>query len=105
MSSLLIPTDTAQVKSWRSHYFAVRVRIFALALATLAAMVLCTVVLLEHPVYHPRRIIPISLAILFTAGLVSENPRLHAAICVVVSVMVGIIAVAFMGPTTFSVVP
>jgi len=105
VSSLLIPAEAGQIRSWRAHYFDVRVRIFSLSLAILAAMVLCTVLLLGHPLVHPRRILPGSLAVLFAAGLVSKDPKLHAAITVVSWVLLLAIAAVFTRPASFGVAP
>ena len=105
ISTLLIPADTAQVRCWRIHFFEVRVRLFALALALVAAGILNTVVLLGHPVFHPRRILPGALSAVLVAGLVSEHPKLHAAIVLAMAALSAVLAVVFMRPGSYGVAP
>jgi hypothetical protein len=105
MSTLLIPADAGQVRSWRRHYFEVRVRFFTFAIALLAALVLDTVVLLGHPVIHARRVIPAVLGAAFAAGMVSDHPKLHATIALVAAAMCVVVGVVFVRPASFGVAP
>ncbi len=105
LSSLLIPADAMQVESWRTHFFEVRVRVFGVSLATLVALVLCTVVLLGHPVSHPRRAVPAAMALLFLIGIASDHPRVQEAVVVGFAVLLVVVAVVFARPSQFGVVP
>jgi hypothetical protein len=105
VTSLVIPSNIDEIDSWRAHYFEIRVRVFSLSLAILVAMVVCTVVLLGHPVLHPRRIIPGIMAVLFATGLVSERPKVHAGITVLYAVLLLVVAAVFTRPTSFGIAP
>ena len=105
ISTLLIPADTAQVRSWRIHFFEIRVRFYALGLGFIAATILNTVVLLDHPVFHSRRIIPGTFGAILVAGLLSEHPKLHAVIVLAMAAWAAVMAVVFMRPGSFGVAP
>ena len=104
-STIVVPSDAARVKSWRVHYFAIRPRIFGIGLAMLAAMVLCTVVLLGHPALHWRRVLPGSMAVFMSMGLVSEHPRMHGVIAVALCVLTVVASVVFVRPGAFGIAP
>ena len=104
-STIVVPADTSEVKSWRAHYFDIRGRIFAIGLAMLAAMVACTVVLLGHPILHWRRVLPGSMAALFLVGLVSERPNVHGVIAVAMTALMVVAAVVFVRPGAFGIAP
>jgi hypothetical protein len=105
LGSILIPVDAAEVESWRSHYYDARVKIFGLSLAILVVMVLCTIVLLDHPAYHPRRAIPAAMGLLFTVGLVSNRPAIHGAIVAGFGLLLVVAAMVFASPGSFGMAP
>jgi hypothetical protein len=82
LTSLLIPAEIDRIESWKAHFYEVRFWVCGLALAVVLVMVLCTVVLLGHPVVHARRVVPASLAVLFAAGMASKTPKIHQAIII-----------------------
>ncbi len=83
LTSLLIPTDVDAVCSWRDHYAGIRVRFFALNLAYLATNTLNTAVLLGQPVFYQQSILTGAMGAVFVAGMISDRPKLHAAIVLV----------------------
>jgi hypothetical protein len=83
-ASALVSHAPADVPSWREHYWHVRQRFFALALAFLATLVFTSTVLQGVPLRHPIRIAQAVLATLFTIGLVSRSERTHATLAALV---------------------
>jgi hypothetical protein len=105
IAGLLIPADTQSVRSWQHHYFNIRIRFFALSLAYVAAIILNSVVLLGAPILHPRHLPLGVLGVMYVVGLVSEHPKLHAAI-VMAFVGINLIGTALiMRPGSLAVVP
>lgn len=105
VATLIIPAGAESVRSWRQHYFDIRVRLFALNLAYLAANFLNTVVLLGQPIFHWQRILVAALGGVFAAGLVSPRPRLHALIVLAFTVCNVITGVLTMRPGSFGASP
>ncbi len=105
LSSFLVPAEPGRIECWRTHFYEVRFRVCAMALATVVTMVLCTVVLLDHPLVHPRRILPVSLIALFATGMASDRPRVHEAIIVAFAGAFTITALVFSVPGSFGVAP
>jgi hypothetical protein len=102
-STLLVPADTSAVRSWRDYYYQVRVRFFALAICYIASLVLTTVVLLGHPILHPRRAFAGTLIAVYTVGMVSDSPRVHATIAVTLGLL-GAVSIALLSrPGAFAV--
>ena len=80
VATTLIPDDPAAVISWREYYFSVRLKLFvALALWALLTAILSTL-LLTMPIDHPARIGQITMFAMAVIGIVSTNPRIHAAL-------------------------
>ena len=104
-ASVVIPAEASQVRSWRDHYFTIRRRFMALNIAYVAAIVLATVVLLGSPVWHPGRVLLAIAIAMFTAGLFSESPRLHAAIVLWFTAHNLLAAVIFQSPGSFGTPP
>lgn len=105
IASLLVPNDMDAVSSWKDHYYEIRVRVFSLSVALISSMILNTIVLLGHPVLHPRRIIPGTILALFAAGLASERPKTHAVIVLAVTIMMLAVSIAFLRPGSFGIAP
>ena len=76
----------------------IRVRFFALNLAYSAALTLNSTVFLGWPLFHPQRLVLAVLCAMYVVGLVSERPRLHAAIVMVFLGVNLIGTAAFMRP-------
>jgi hypothetical protein len=102
LATVLVPAGSSEVRSWRDHYFEVRRRFFLLNIGYVFAFYLATVVLLGHPVLHYRRVIPASLLTIFTAGLVSDAPRLQTAVFFGFVTVNTVAAVLFQGPGDFN---
>ncbi len=105
VSSLVIPANADRITSWKAHFFGIRVRVFALALANIVVMVLCTVLLLGHPLLHPRRIVPGALSALFVVGMASDSEKVQGAITAAYVFLLLGVALVFARPETFSVAP
>lgn len=105
LSSLLVPADAESVLSWRQHYFEIRVRFFALNLAYVAANALNAVVLLGQPVLDLQTLISGGIAAMFGAGMVSERPRLHAAIAVAQVLLMLLGASVLLRPGSYGATP
>lgn len=102
LASLVVPADPMQVESWRVYFYEIRVRVFALTLGILAAMVTTTVVLLGHPLLHSRRVIPGAMALLFMTGMISDRPKVQEAIAIGFFVILAVVGLVFAGPSTFA---
>lgn len=85
-ASLLIPADPESVPSWRQYYFQIRIRFFALNLTYLAANFLNIVVLLGQPIIHRGHILFAVFGGLYSVGVVSSRPKLHASIALIFTV-------------------
>ena len=105
LTTLLVPSDAPQIRSWRDYYFEIRVRFFALNIAYVGALTVNTVVLLGHPVFYWRRVLPVILCAALTAGLLSRSPRLHAAVILGVAVLDATLATLFGRPDAFGLSP
>ena len=105
LATVLVPAESSQVLSWRDHYFTVRRRFFALNIAYIGSAFLCTVILLGHPVLHPRRVLIVVIVAMFTAGLMKESPRLQVAILLVFAATQIVAAALWLRPGSFGVVP
>ena len=103
--ALLIPADAQSVRSWQHHYNEIRVRFFVLNLAYVAALILNGVVLLGQPILHQRRLGPGVLGAMYVLGLVSEHPKLHAAIVLVFVGIEVIASASLLRPGSFGVAP
>jgi hypothetical protein len=103
VTTLLVPAEMSQVRSWREHFFQVRVRFFAVNIAYLVAMTLTTVVLLGHPVLHSRRALPFAIVAIFAAGLASHNPRVQGAVVLVFAGVNVVAAAIFLRPGAFAI--
>jgi hypothetical protein len=104
-ASLVIPADAESVRSWRQHYFNIRVRFFALNLAYLVTNFLNTTVLLGQPIIHRRSILAAVLAGLFSVGVLSPRPQLHTAIVLVFTACNLVAAVLALRPGSFGTSP
>ena len=105
LTTLLVPSDAPRIRSWRDYYFEIRVRFFALNIAYVGALTVNTVVLLGHPVFHWRRVLPVILCAAFAAGLLSRSPRLHAAVILGVAAFNAAVATLFGRPGAFDLSP
>jgi len=84
LATLIVPDDTRSVDSWRRYYFEIRTRFFALNLAYLVTNTLNSWVLLGEPIIHQRRLLVLFVGVPFVAGLISDRPKLHTAIVLIV---------------------
>ncbi len=98
LASLLVPGDPDSITSWRNHYEEIRVRFFALNLVYLAANTLNAVLLLGQPVFDQRRAVTAAIGALWVAGMVSANPKLHAAIVLLQAGALVVAAAAVLEP-------
>jgi hypothetical protein len=82
LTAILVPGDPAEIRSWRDHYFSVRRRFFiGVAVLGLAGM-LTNTILVSMPLRHPARLGQIGTVAVGIAGLITPNPRFHAALAV-----------------------
>ena len=76
-SSLVVPSDPSTVASWRDHFFAVRVPLFATGILFFSVAVCTNYALLGVPLLSALNWTGYSLIVLFVAGLCSTSPPLH----------------------------
>jgi hypothetical protein len=98
-ASILVPDQPGRVQSWREHFYTVRLRYFAYAIAWLVVVALITTVVLDVPVRHPARLFQSAFLILFIAGAATSRPKIHAVLAVLPLLLVLAGALGFLaGP-------
>ncbi len=82
MAVTLIPDGSADVRSWREHYFAVHRRFFVIFALSLLLVVSTSVLLLDAPLLHPFRASQALVFGLALLGAYSSDPRIHAGLAI-----------------------
>jgi hypothetical protein len=83
-ATVLIPEAPATIESWRVHYFSIRMRYWvAISLWTLVVGA-TNYVLLGTPLLQPERAVQGFFFALGVAGAVSENPRTHSILALLI---------------------
>jgi hypothetical protein len=77
-SSLVVPSDPSAVESWRDHFFAVRVPLFATGILFFSVAACTNYALLGIPLLGALNWTGYAMAMLFAVGLCSTSPPLHA---------------------------
>ena len=67
-------TSPETVRSWRDHFWEIRVRLFVLATCVIVSLGLLGWLGLGIPLVHPLRIVQGSIAVCFVAGALWANP-------------------------------
>ena len=80
LACTLIPDEAKGVDSWRDYFFSVRRQFFGGLCVWSVLMVANTTLILDVPLVHRSRIIPIGLMLLGLSGLSTDSPRIHAGI-------------------------
>ena len=80
LACTLIPDDAKGVDSWRDYYFSIRRQFFGGLCVWSVIMVVNTTLILDVPLLHRSRIIPLGLMLLGLSGLATDSPRIHASI-------------------------
>ncbi len=80
---ILVPSEPAEVTSWRDYYFSVRRRAF-IGFGVLALLAeLTTTVLLGMPAIHPLRLAGLGNLVAAIVGFSFEDARVHGGLAVV----------------------
>lgn len=103
-ATLLVPADPGLVRSWRDHYFQIRSRFFSLGVAYVVSLTLVTVVLLHHPLLHPRRAFPAAFIGMQAAGALSGDVRLHAGLAIGTVLLTGVALVLSSEPGALALI-
>lgn len=77
-NSILVPADPASVRSWRKHFFNVRVPLFATGALSVVLIVATNHLVLGMSLLHPVVIGGVAWLAIYLVGLSSERPGLHA---------------------------
>jgi hypothetical protein len=85
-SSLLAPPDPSAVESWRDHFYAVRIQLFATGFLLMCAILYSNWAILDLSPLEPGTIQP--LVVIFAMGLVSAKPKLQNALALAPPAMV-----------------
>lgn len=85
IATLLVSSTAASVRSWREHYYEIRVRLFSVALLWMLLLSVQGWLLLDLPWWSPARLIELVGLVTFALGVSSANPRLHTAIAAVMA--------------------
>jgi hypothetical protein len=104
-ASLLIPAEASAVECWRSHFFQIRRRLFALAIAYTVTLVASTVFLLGQPILHPRRILGLGQLLIFTVGFASDSPRTQAIVVFLCVALSAVGSLLFVAPGSLALLP
>jgi hypothetical protein len=76
-ATALVSEAPAQVESWREHFWAVRRRFFALALALLGLLAFTSFAMQHIPLVSLLRVPQLALFGIFVTGFVSRDERTH----------------------------
>jgi hypothetical protein len=81
-STALVTTNPSAVSSWREHFYSIRVWFFGINLLLVSHVILTSLLLLDAPPFAASNPLLALVAIASIAGIVSERPRVQAAIAV-----------------------
>jgi hypothetical protein len=94
LACILTPEAPSRIVSWRDHFFATRIKLFATALCWLAVLVAISFTVLEIPLAHPIRLFQAACFALWTLGAFSKRPAVHATIVCISLVAVIVVSVS-----------
>ena len=89
--SLLVPPDPSTVTSWRDHFFGVRIPLFTSGLANYVAVAISNQSTLGIPALDPAEWTVYAAIAIYTLGLTSARPSLHAALALAFPCVVAVI--------------
>jgi hypothetical protein len=99
VASILSPDEPARVKSWREHFYAIRVRFFVGGLLFSVIAVLVSTIVLEMPILHPFRLYQAGFLGVCAIGAISDRPRVHASLVILTMLSFGLaVAKLFAAP-------
>ncbi len=101
IASILAPEQAAQVKSWRDHFYKVRVRLLAAGFGFAFAVILTSTLLLGVPLVHPLRVAQGFMLGAFATGAYSESPRVQAALAALCLAVTTAVLLIFGEPGSF----
>ncbi len=96
LACILTPEEPSRVVSWREHFFATRIKLFATALCWLAVVIAISFAVLEIPLGHPIRLFEAACLALWTLGAFSKRPAVHATIVCIMLVAVIALSVSLL---------
>jgi hypothetical protein len=98
---VLVSQAPAAVRSWREHYYQARIPFFAIGLAIAVNSVLLPWVmgLVRWFVPTVAHVAYLFLAFLYTIGLATNRPRVHAGLAIAnfLAVLVGLVLITWLG--------
>jgi hypothetical protein len=83
-STALVTTTPGDISSWREHFFSIRRWFLAINLVLNLHVFVSSLLLLDVPLVDTSRIPLLLVFVLYVAGILSPNPRLHGLIAGVV---------------------
>lgn len=91
IAALLSSSAASNVGSWWEHYWEIRTRLYSLAIFWMALISLQNWILFDVSWRHPTRLVELGGIVLYVAGAVSANPRVHAVIAISMAMALAVI--------------
>lgn len=85
-NSIVVPSDPAEVDSWRDHYFRVRIPFFATGVLLMSSVIVSNYFVLGT-LNDPAMFLNFVFVAILGAGLASAEPRLHVLLALVVTAL------------------
>jgi hypothetical protein len=101
-SSLLAPTDPSSVVSWRDHFFRIRPYVFATGVLTMTQVLISNHLFLGVPLVGGAAWTSNVLLMVFAAGYISANPRLHAIIAFIPPILAVLTILSISAPDSLA---
>ena len=80
---ILVPADASKDTDWRAHYYSARSAFFGLTIVEQVTAGVTVVSLLDVPILSPPTYLLSAFAALYSIGLFTDRPRVHAAIALI----------------------
>ncbi len=80
---LLVPENINNIKSWREHYYSIRIKLFSSVAIWFIIATVSGIIFFEMSLRHPARLGHLIFISLCIVGLLFTNPKVHWAIVII----------------------
>jgi hypothetical protein len=81
-ASIVVPPEPAEIRSWREYFYAVRVKLFVSGICYVVVMSANHTFVLDMSLWHPYRAFYLACLAIYSVGVLSNRPDVHAALIV-----------------------